>query len=140
MYKAIYRGYNPIYNGFLVSCCRHPGEYFLRFHGVWMLCFGGESSHTERTSVSVFNNAYYLVSRCLNPQTPPEKVFRVSKHLLTRYLEDFGCLGGNTIDFFCQQMSISLGGRVFQESPNNIGAKTHNKNSNEILLMVQKSG
>ena len=30
--------------------------------------------------------------RCLNPQTPPE-VFRGSKHLLTRYLEEFGCLG-----------------------------------------------
>ena len=33
------------------------------------------------------------MSRCLNPQTSPEKVFRGSKHLLTRYLEDFGCLG-----------------------------------------------
>ena len=33
------------------------------------------------------------MSRCLDPQTPPEKVFRGSKHLLTRYLEDFGRLG-----------------------------------------------
>jgi len=32
----------------------------------------------------------YLVSRCLEPQTPPEKAFRGSKHLLRRYLEDFG--------------------------------------------------
>ena len=33
------------------------------------------------------------MSRCLDPQTPPEKAFRGSKHLLTRYLEDFGRLG-----------------------------------------------
>ena len=31
--------------------------------------------------------------RCFNPQTSSEKAFRGSKHLLTRYLEDFGCLG-----------------------------------------------
>ena len=31
--------------------------------------------------------------RCLDPQTPPEKAFRGSKHLLRRYLEDFGRLG-----------------------------------------------
>ena len=31
--------------------------------------------------------------RYLNPQTSPEKAFRGTKHLLTRYLEDFGCLG-----------------------------------------------
>ena len=31
--------------------------------------------------------------RCLNPKTSPEKAFKGSKHLLTRYLEDFGCLG-----------------------------------------------
>ena len=28
--------------------------------------------------------------RCLNPQTSPEKAFRGSNYLLTRYLEDFG--------------------------------------------------
>ena len=33
------------------------------------------------------------VRRCLNPKTSPEKAFKGSKHLLTRYLEDFGCLG-----------------------------------------------
>ena len=33
------------------------------------------------------------MSRCLDPQTPPEKVFRGSKHLLIRYLGDFGRLG-----------------------------------------------
>ena len=33
------------------------------------------------------------MNRCLDPQTPPEKTFRGSKHLLTRYLEDFGRLG-----------------------------------------------
>ena len=33
-----------------------------------------------------------MVSRYLNPQTFPEKVFRGSKHL-TRYLWIFGCLG-----------------------------------------------
>ena len=33
------------------------------------------------------------MSRCLDPQTPPEKVFRGSKLLLRRYLEDFGRLG-----------------------------------------------
>ena len=33
------------------------------------------------------------MSRCLDPQTPPEKAFSRSKHLLTRYLEDFGRLG-----------------------------------------------
>ena len=33
------------------------------------------------------------MSRCLDPQTPPEKAFRGSKHPLTRYLEDFGRLG-----------------------------------------------
>ena len=33
------------------------------------------------------------MSRCLDPQTPPEKAFRGSKHLLTRYLGDFGRLG-----------------------------------------------
>ena len=32
------------------------------------------------------------MSRCLDPQTPPEKAFRGSKYLLTRYLEDFGSL------------------------------------------------
>ena len=31
--------------------------------------------------------------RCLDPQTAPEKTFRGSKHLFTRYLEDFGRLG-----------------------------------------------
>ena len=30
------------------------------------------------------------MSRCLDPQTPPEKAFRGSKHLLTRYLGNFG--------------------------------------------------
>ena len=29
----------------------------------------------------------------MNPQTSPDKAFRGSKHLLTRYLEDFGRLG-----------------------------------------------
>ena len=29
----------------------------------------------------------------LNPQTSPEKAFQGSKHLLTKYLDDFGCLG-----------------------------------------------
>ena len=33
------------------------------------------------------------MSRCLDPQTPPEKAFRGSKHLLTRYLQDSGRLG-----------------------------------------------
>ena len=33
------------------------------------------------------------MSRCLNLQISLEKAFRGSKHLLTRYLEDFGCLG-----------------------------------------------
>ena len=33
------------------------------------------------------------MSRCLDPQTPPEKAFRGSKDLLTRYLRDFGRLG-----------------------------------------------
>ena len=33
------------------------------------------------------------MSRYFNPQTSPEKAFRGSKHLLTRYLGDFGCLG-----------------------------------------------
>ena len=37
----------------------------------------------------------YLLVRCLNPQISPEKEFRGSKHLLTRYLEDFGCLGND---------------------------------------------
>ena len=36
------------------------------------------------------------MSRCLDPQTPPEKAFRGSKHLLTRYLGDFGRLGSKT--------------------------------------------
>ena len=31
--------------------------------------------------------------RWLNPETSLEKAFKGSKHLLTRYLEDFGCLG-----------------------------------------------
>ena len=31
--------------------------------------------------------------RRLDPQTPPEKAFRGSKHPLTRYLGDFGRLG-----------------------------------------------
>ena len=31
--------------------------------------------------------------RCLDPQTRPEKAFGSSKHLLTKYLEDFGRLG-----------------------------------------------
>ena len=33
------------------------------------------------------------MSRFLDPQTPPEKAFRGSKHLLTRHLVDFGRLG-----------------------------------------------
>ena len=33
------------------------------------------------------------MSRCLDSQTSPENAFKASKHLLTRYLEDFGCLG-----------------------------------------------
>ena len=33
------------------------------------------------------------MSRCLDPQTPPDKAFREPKHLLTRYLEDIGRLG-----------------------------------------------
>ena len=37
------------------------------------------------------------MSRCLDPQTPSEKAFRGSKHLLTRYLEDFGRLGYCTV-------------------------------------------
>ena len=31
-------------------------------------------------------------SRCLHLETSPEKAFQGSKHLLTRYLEDFWCL------------------------------------------------
>ena len=34
-----------------------------------------------------------LPVRILNPQTSPEKVWGGSKHRLTRYLEDSGCLG-----------------------------------------------
>ena len=41
-----------------------------------------------------------LVSQCLNPQTSHENGFRGSKHLLKRYLEDFGCLGLVTTSFF----------------------------------------
>ena len=33
------------------------------------------------------------MNRCLKPQTSPEKAFKGAKHLLIRYLEDFGCLG-----------------------------------------------
>ncbi len=34
-----------------------------------------------------------LLTRCLDPQTSPEKAFKGSKHLLIRDLEDFGRLG-----------------------------------------------
>ena len=37
------------------------------------------------------------MSRCLDPQTPPDKAFRGLKHLLTRYSEDFGRLGINQL-------------------------------------------
>ena len=37
------------------------------------------------------------MSRCLDPQTAPEKTFGGSKHLFTRYLEDFGRLGLDVI-------------------------------------------
>ena len=43
------------------------------------------------------------MSRCLDPQTPPEKAFRCSKHLFTRYLEDFGRLG-----YIAHLISISI--------------------------------
>ena len=48
----------------------------------------------------------YLVSRYLDPQTPPDKAFRGPKHLLTRYLEDFGRLGKRKVVF---QTSIFRG-------------------------------
>lgn len=35
----------------------------------------------------------YLVTVCLHSQISSEKGFRDSQHLLTRYFEDFGCLG-----------------------------------------------
>ena len=38
------------------------------------------------------------MSRRLDPQTPPEKAFRGSKHLVTRYLGDFGRLGKQLSD------------------------------------------
>ena len=42
---------------------------------------------------TLVKSSKYLLSRCLDPQIPPEKTFRGSQHLLTRYLEDVGRLG-----------------------------------------------
>ena len=39
------------------------------------------------------------MNRCLDPKTPSEKAFRGSKHLLTRYLEDFGRIGHSEIQY-----------------------------------------
>ena len=56
------------------------------------------------------------MSRCLDPQTrprvqtPPEKAFRRSKHLLTRYLADFGRLGYRTSSHgWCESTSLTNG-------------------------------
>ena len=46
--------------------------------------------------IQVINTLVFQIpceDRCLDPQTAPEKTFRGSKHLFTRYLDDFGRLG-----------------------------------------------
>ncbi len=52
------------------------------------------------------------MSRCLNPQTSPEKAFKGSKHLLTMYLEDFGCLG--------KHHPVNLGAEVVKQPRSNV--------------------
>ena len=61
----------------------------------WGRRFQMNQSKTQDPCLKVYLStpSKYLASWCLNPQTPPEKAFRGSKHLLTRYLEDFGRLG-----------------------------------------------
>ena len=61
------------------------------------------------------SSSKYLVSRCLDPETPPEKAFGGSKHLLTRYLGDFGRLGLaiQEIDLFFPRKSLLGGEGVF---------------------------
>ena len=53
--------------------------------------------HSEGRGIQPFFNTIVFQipceDRCLDPQTPPEKAFRQSKHLLTRYLGNFGRLG-----------------------------------------------
>ena len=56
-------------------------------------------------------------SRCLDPQTPPEKAFRGSKHLLTRYLGDFGRLGNRMIFYHLEWL------RYFEDSANSTPPK-----------------
>ncbi len=53
-----------------------------------MVGFNGDESHG-----TIRKETYNIQTRYLNPQTSPEQAFRGSKHLLTRCLEDFGCIG-----------------------------------------------
>ena len=63
--------------------------------------------------LTIPQSSKYVVSRCLKPQTSPEKAFKGSKHLLTRYLEDFGCLTSNLRVFavsFTEGMELANSG------------------------------